>query len=362
MIKNIFGKSVKFIFEDERVAKTLSNELALYMDSPHSNIDVEVIFVKKMINIKYQYISPAIHTTTHNGFLAHYGSSKVFYIKKENVLKIYIEILKTSLLIKCISVDFNTALESVGTILHELVLVPMTYFYDDLTIVHASSFKNKNTNKVYLIGGTGGVGKTSLELLYCKKNNYSFISDDIAVVDNKGNVYPNLSFPKIYAYNVGSDKEFEKFVLSNDSIYGKFQWHFIKMLRGEKRVRRRLSATTLYGQVEQNSSNINNYNILARNNQQKDITKERIANIDDVVQNTLNIIKNEYHTFHQHIVWHEYNCLINNIKPIIRLEQSFATTKEILYSCFRNTENYYIKIPNNLKHSDFISNMESYIG
>lgn len=361
MIKKIFGKNVKFTLNDDRVKDILLNELSLYLDSKDSDIDAEIIFVKKIAEQdEAEYISPSIHVTYNNGFLADYSGCKILY-KNENILKIYVQVPETSMLIKFISVDFNTAIETVGTILHELVLVPMTYFFDDITIVHASSFKNNITNEVYLIGGTGGVGKTSLELLYCKKDNYSFISDDIAVIDNKGNVYPNLSYPKIYAYNVAEDKEFEKVVLSNDSLMGKIQWNFIRKTRGDKRVRRRLSPVKLYNDIEKDKSNINNYIILTRNNMIDKINLDENISTENIVQATLDVIYNEYSAFHDHIKWHEYNCIINNIEPTLKLDDIFKRSQEILTSTFKNVNKQYIKIPKNYGHQDFMNNIEEFL-
>ena len=110
MIKKIFGKNVKFTIDDDRVKDILIDELSLYKSSQSTEVDAEIVFVKKMINLNQsEYISPSIHTTYDNGFLADYSGCKILY-KKEDTLKIYIEIPETGLLIKFISVDFNTAI------------------------------------------------------------------------------------------------------------------------------------------------------------------------------------------------------------------------------------------------------------
>ena len=229
MIKQIFGKNIKFEIMDKQLENILINELKLYNSITTNKIDVKIHFTPKLIQLNEQYISPNIHTTTRNGFLADYGCCKILYLK-EDILKIYIEIRKSSFIQKFKSFDFNTTVEAVGTILHELVLIPMIYFFDNLTIIHASSFKNIKSGETYIIGGTGGVGKTSLELLYCKKNNFSFISDDIAVIDDNGNIYPNLSYPKIYAYNA-TNNNLTKLILSDDTFAGKIHWYLMKKIR-----------------------------------------------------------------------------------------------------------------------------------
>jgi len=361
MIKNIFGKNIKFVLNDDRVKLTLEKELNLYNNAKTSKYDVEIVFIQQMIDLGDEYISPSIHTTVNNGFLANYGDCKVLYKKENDILKIYVEMLETNPIIKFISVDFNSSIQAVGTLLHEMVLVPMTYFFDDLTIIHASSFKNIKSGKVHVIGGTGGVGKTSMELLFCKKDDYSFISDDIAVVDSDGFIYPNLSYPKIYAYNVADDKEFEKIVLSNDNMMGKFQWFFIKKLRGEKRVRRRLSPVKLYDTIEKEKVTISEYIVLSRNNLIDGIVVESIPNIDDSVDITFDVIHNEYNVFHDQIKWHEYNCIINNIQPIVKLDEVFKNSKIVLKQCLSSVDSKYIKLPKNMKHNDFMRDIEEFI-
>jgi hypothetical protein len=259
-----------------------------------------------------------------------------------------------------LSLDYKTTIEVVGTILHELVLIPMTFFFHDLAIIHASSFKDKKSKTSYMIGGAGGVGKTSLELLYCKKNNFSFISDDIAIIDDKGNIYPNLSYPKIYAYNVTNDSCFKKEVLSDDSLIGKIQWDFMKKVRGDNKVRRRLSPSKLYKNYETEKCLADNYYILTKNNLINNITKQHIS-VQDAVTATTNIVFNEYHTFFQHIKWHEYNCIINNTTPTLNFGDIFYRSTEILTKCFRGTNNNVLKIPKKISHKDFIENISDLI-
>jgi len=357
MVYKIFGKNIKFIFDDIRVENILLDELNLYPQVEKGSIDVEIYFVEKIVQEAKQYISPSNHISFFGGFQANYGRNIVKYIKTD-ILRIYIEVHDSDFIRKFIGIDFNSSIEGVGEILHELVLIPMIHFFDDLAIIHASSFRNLDTDEVYVIGGTGGVGKTSTEIMFCLKDNFSFISDDIAVVDNEGNIYPNLSFPKIYAYNVDGNDSIKQVILQNDNLIGKFQWYFIKTLMGPKRIRRRLSAKVLYKKYENDKQCISKYFILTKNNLIDKMKKNKFNNLNDVVSVTQKVIENEYHVFYQHVKWHEYNCMLNNITPILTLEDIENRQNYILNKSLQNIENYVVSIPKDISHKDFLLNIE----
>ena len=52
--------------------------------------------------------------------------------------------------------------------------------------------------------------KTSLELELCNRYNKNFLADDIVVVNDKGKAFPNLSYPKIYGYNLKNNKSLKR--------------------------------------------------------------------------------------------------------------------------------------------------------
>ena len=355
---NIFSKNVKINCDNSNIQQALLYELSGY---PESNIDpdVNVVFVEEINVERDMFISPSHHSTFEGGFVARFGGVTVlFQIKK----CLYIEIMlhDPKWRSKLISYDFTTVAESIGTIIHELVFVPMTYFFDDLALVHASAFKEINSGETYMIGGTGGVGKTSLELLFCRKSNYSFIADDIAVVNAAGDIFPNLSFPKIYGYNTAGDKLLEEMLLSKDSKFGKLQWHLRKKILGGNKVRRRISPFLVYNNVECKAVQISNYVNLVKSSHESEISKISLHK-NDAVQSTLHVIKNEYHTFHQHITWHEYNCTIHGIEPVITLNGSFADMRNVITDAFARANLSTLKLPAGIRHSEFMSSVEEYI-
>lgn len=356
MLYKIFGTTVSITSENKDLGLLIRKEMECYPLSEEA-IEVEVNFVNKITLTDVYSNSPSIHSSFREGFLASYGKNRIIYSKKD-ILKIDVEISKRTntfkdKLVKFINIGFKNNIEEVGAILHELVFVVMNYFFINKALIHASSMKNRKTEKVILFGGTGGVGKTSLELLLCRKLGYSFISDDIAVIDKDCNIYPNLAHPKIYAYNVEGNADLENLLFSDKNYYDKFQWKVLKKLRGLNKVRRSISPSKIYQSVEKDRNMMDEYYILSRNNLSTNIEIEEISANEASIM-TLKIIQNEYHAFTQHIVWHEYNAMLLKNNPILVLEDIHKNWLDIYQEVFKNIKCFNIKIPINFDQKEFL--------
>jgi hypothetical protein len=353
IMDNIVGITI----EDKEVKEILMNELKLYEeDRGKTNIN---IYIVDKIKFDYKYSNtPSIHKTFNNGFLADFGSNKVLYKRKNNITEIYLEInMKKNFLRKFLNIAYRYNFENIGHIIHELILVPANFFIHNKAIIHASSMKHRITGKTILFGGTGGVGKTSLELLLCRELEYNFISDDIAIVDNNGIIYPNLSFPKIYAYNVVENIELKNLIFQDKNVIDKLQWSFRKKLRGNSSVRRALSPLYLYNNIETKENKIDEYYMLYKSKTVNKIAIEKL-NFEDAADMTLQIIKNEYHSVFQHITWHEYNCKLMGFKPILELDDMLNRWLDLYLQIFKNIQCYTIKIPMDINHDEFLSVMK----
>jgi len=353
----IMGNIVNITIENKEIEEILMNELKLYeKDTGEENINIYIVD-KIELNDKYSN-TPSIHKTFDNGFIANFGSNKVLYKKENQIIDIYLEIdMRKSFLRKFLSMAYKYNYETVGQIIHELILVPANFFIQNKALIHASSMKHERTGKTILFGGTGGVGKTSLELLLCRDLEYSFISDDIAIVDNSGAVYPNLSFPKIYAYNVVGNVELRNLIFKDKNIIDKFQWNLKKRLRGDSSVRRALSPLYLYKKIEIKKRNVDEYYMLYKTNTVDNITIEKL-NYRDASDMTLKIIKNEYQSVFQHITWHEYNCKLMGFNPILKLDDILDRWLDLYMQLFKNIQCYTVKIPIDIKHDEFLSEMK----
>ncbi len=346
----IFGKTVEINF-DENKFKKLKDELSLY---PVSNKNADVIInIVKNLNIPDDYIqNPKTHYTFKNGFLANYGP-QIMYIKDNNLLKIFLgEPSQVSFIKRLSNMEFASIEEQIGQILHELVLVPMNYFFNDRFLIHSSAFKSPD-GKTFLIGGTGGIGKTSLELYLCREKKFKFIADDILIMDKTGNVFPNLAFPKIYGYNVKGKRNIKKVLLSERSLFNKIHWNLSMKFRGESKVRRKISPLKLYDSYLDSGTNANDYFILVRDKNVKKLAKEPIS-VQLATEVTLKVIQNEYSIFHQHIIWHEYNALLKNLNPIISLNEIYSNWKSLSHQAFKNLNLYIVRVPEKYDHQEFL--------
>jgi len=348
----IFGKSVEIKFDEKR-HKNLRKELSLY---PVTDEEPDVVInIVTELDIPDDYIrNPKTHWTFSKGFLADYGHTQVAYLVDNGVLKIFVkEPSKIGLAKRLLNMEFATAEDMMGQIIHELVLVPMNYFFPDRFLVHCSAFQSPET-KTFLIGGTGGIGKTSLELFLCREKNFKFVADDMTVVDKTGKVYPNLAFPKIYAYNVKGKKDITKLLLSERSLSNKIHWYLSLRIRGENRVRRKVSPLKLYGSYLSTETKASTYFILIRDKNVTKLVREQIIP-ELAAELTLRIIQNEYYGFHQHIVWHEFNARLKKIKPVVRMDETFTNWRKMSVEAFRNMDLYIVRVPERYVHEKFIT-------
>ncbi|MBA1420216.1 MAG: hypothetical protein FAF03_04965 [Epsilonproteobacteria bacterium] len=356
MIYEIFGRNIQINIENIQLKNILKEELQHYLIN-NKNADVIITIGEHFPKEQEFSNTPTIHKSFKNAFLSDYGSYKILYINDVQ-LNIYVSMENiNNFLRKFISIDFRENYDRIGHIVHELVLVPLNLFFNDRALIHASTMKNLYNGRTVMFGGTGGVGKTSLELLLCRELNYSFISDDIAIVTKDSGVYPNLAYPKIYAYNVENNKSLEKILFSNKPYIDKLQWNFIKKYRGNNRVRRSISPSKIYNSIEVNKNYVDEYYVLFKTNTVTSIEIFPITE-EEATSVSFKIIQNEYQSVFQHIIWHEYNCELMNFSPLITMKNINQVTVDIYENFFKKVKCYKIKIPIDIKHDEFLNQMK----
>lgn len=113
------------------------------------------------------------------------------------------------------------------------------------SFIHASALtKNKRTIAVL---GKGGVGKTSAMLKLCSENDWRYLSDDLAVIDDDGVAYRSPARLQVYAYNTQGYPQLEQRLLHGRTLFDRLQWSLRRQLLGVNKVRRRVSAEFLFG-------------------------------------------------------------------------------------------------------------------
>ena len=349
----IFGRKFRVIF-DGVVSGKFCEEMSIYniankgCDQSKASLyyDYEVIFTNNinfLSDVAYAN-PPTFSLLKDNSFVVDYGHSIIQY-KLFNVPgKVTVVPRKLPFFWKILSMEYRNVLENLPQIFHELVVIPLMFFEKDKFPVHASAVYDKALKQVIMFGGTGGVGKTSIELLLAKNARYSFFADDFCVVDRDGFVFPNLAYPKIYGYNIEYNRDLRKRLLEKESFFSRCHWFVHYYLRGPNKVRRKINPTNLFiGGVQRCKQRLGRYFIICRASV-KDLVLENVS-VDRAVEATIEIVKNEYHSFLKHVRWLNVNLILagEDYSKLGKFNLDFSW--EILKEAFRNVDLYLLKIP-----------------
>lgn len=352
--KIIFGKRIQFNTDDYIIESILLDRFKLY---PNFESDEEVI-----VNInqdkpkKYEIVSmnPKLHTSFEKGFEAIIGNSKISWNFGEKLeINAYIDAPKKSIITfakKVISREFNASSKKIiDQIIYEQVLVPTMYYFENYALIHSAGFKYKG--KTFLLGGTGGTGKTSASLEIAKYDDTAFINDDMSVIDSNGDIYPNLAYPKIYAYNTVGDKELETSILIDKSLGNKLHWKIMKKIN-IARVRRKIAPNHLFKSVTTDKLPLDYYIILFKD----DVTKMHIQEIskEAAIDSTIAVMQSEYSgIFNNHVFWHEFNSIMKNKYSSISMKKVTDNWRNVLNSAFNNKKLLKLSIPLDISHTEY---------
>jgi hypothetical protein len=334
--KVIFGKNVKFLVYQRKIKEILESELSIYLDTKESH---DLIIHVSSSPVQLSNVSENDVITHLNSKLANIQfvgngldiAEIVFEIKKPiNKLHAFIQ--------RMMSLGYNDRVERVGLILHEQVLVPYAIFFAGLSPIHGSAMSIND--KVVIFGGKGGVGKTTLELEFCLDGEARFLSDDMVILDFENYIYPNLNFPKIYAYNTKGRDSLLKSLRSGATLIDKIHWNF-RALYNSSKVRRRQNPKKMYGRLETNKRKLDYYYMLRR------------AEIDDFVINKLS--KDEAVNRTMNILGEEFNNLFNDLKSndLVNRDNILNKWQSTLVFIVGNVNCYEVLIPKNMSHHNF---------
>jgi len=362
----IFGKIVEITIEhpaEELIKIDLEKGFSLYSkadESKKTNIKITICQEFKKFKIISQ--NPSVHQEIENGFIAKFLKYDIAYQQVEDQLVINIKLKTTAnkllkYLKKVNNIEYENIEGRISSVIHEMVLIPATYFFDDLTLIHSSTF-TKNDSAI-MVGGTGGCGKTSLGIELCMNHGYKFVNDDIAVVDDAGKTWPNLAFPKIYGYNLTGNMKLRNLVFKDRGIADRVIWKMKYSLLGADKVRRKISPVKAFGGYQSEPVQLTAYYLLSRVNTEnisiKDIKAVNAAEI------STKIIQQEYFAFNNHILWHEVNCRINKTEPILKLSAVIGKMENVNKTVISKLKCKSIRIPINIKHQKYISEVSKMI-
>ena len=139
-------------------------------------------------------------------------------------------------------------------------LIHQKILQDGGAFIHASCVARSDSAVV--ISGWGGAGKTSVATELTDSNEWKLVSDDLCLVDSRGDVQPYLKRVQIYPYNLDSRKAIE--LIQDRSLRSRINWKLRSIAVGEKSVRRRVLPHELYPVVDRESVNISHAVYLLR--------------------------------------------------------------------------------------------------
>jgi hypothetical protein len=352
--KLIFGKPYKFTVEEEVYASSeILEVINCYPSANESSGAFEIKFLQNISNEDRPLaVDPAAFRRYRDSFSFNFGSVDLrFYPGREGSGKIIANVAKPrtgviGLIRRAWNMEFPTIFDNVVQIFHELILIPSVYLHSDLALIHAASVEK--SGKALLFSGTGGVGKSSSILHFSKQEEFSFCSDDICVVSAKGEVFPNMAWPKIYAYNI-TDKYSKKLALNNRNLISRI--HFNTRVFLGMSARRKVDPRLMYKKVLTNSAILAGILFLKREN----VVRPKVAPIScsSASKMIIGIMETEYFVFHKLLEWENYNATSLGLPPLLTMEQVRSSWKQVLESFLETGSVEKLSIPLDNQFGDF---------
>ena len=359
--KRIFGKTYQFTCIDRNSALLLGS-VGLYPDASDSPVDISINIVDKIEEGGCVSQNPAIFFKCQDGIITKFPPCTIKWkrkvVSKPIEIDLHIPTARRGIraeISKFRSREFSTDIEVFEQILHELVLVPSTYFFEDLSLVHAAVLAVNN--EAILLAGTGGTGKTSALLALRNDDRVSFVSDDIAVISKDGRVFPNLAWPKVYGYNLSS------YITKHELLKGRgrldrFQFNY-KLRKNPKAVRRKVRPDRLYREFKNDGIPISKIIYLFRDHSSEIRTTPLKRGL--AIRMGIDIMKTEYTIFHNHLLWDVYNSLPLNESPVLDLNLVFERWATNLEQAFEDKTIQLLHIPREIAHEAYLDFMNKFI-
>lgn len=353
-VYRMMGRNVQVCFDASKGAAILQDELEAY---PPLAPTVAPDLVVRYAPVEYdglRFANPTVHCEMEDGFIIRGRMATVrFRLEGDRLLGVdfYPASARSPLmrgLRRMADMQYTSREERAGVIFHEWVACPAAYWAPDLALVHASSFSD--ARGVTLIGGTGGTGKTSLALELCRRHGFRFVADDISFVGEDGHVWPNLAWPKIYAYNVEGDPELARRLLGGRTAADRLHWALHRR-RGATFVRRRMAPADLYDGVDREGGPLYRYVILVREDRSdihiSDLSPARAATM------SIQVMQAEYAGFHNHLHWHAVNRAAEDRPPSVSVSEALHRQRDVLARVLGQAQCQIARIPRSMEHGAF---------
>jgi len=344
MKKIIFGKC--YAFSGEAVhERHLAECLALYQDAGDAAPQVAIRIMHALPPRVPAAINPKSHRTFARGMLTSFPPADVYWgWSDDGCLEIDVALkvrqgVKHGIK-KLLSTEFASELELLEKVLHEFVLVPSTYFFDDVAPIHAACVTVDGV--ACLLAGTAGVGKSAAMIALRQNHRVGFVSDDIVIASSAGpQVYANMAWPKIYGYNCNGDT-LKGELLAGRGWVDRTQFR-IKSRMDSASARRMIRPDRVYHHVESAPVALSRLYYVIR----EDVPGIRVAALDaaNAVDMTIDVVRAEYSIFHDHLHWERYNALATGTAPMLTMDRVIANWRSALAKCFAGVACFKVSIP-----------------
>lgn len=362
---HVFGRRVTVHPGGGVAGRVLREELAAYptwdgAGDPDLTLTVEAPEAHGATASGVLSSNPSTHIEREDGFTARYTMASVDHTWREGqhrALGVRVHRPASGLwraAQRAADMQFASREARAGMIAHELALVPAMVLDPERLPIHASGLQAPDGG-ILLLGGTGGVGKTSLGLELGRHAGYRFVADDIAVLDASGQVYPNLAYPKVYGYNMVGHDDLRASVLHGRGVLDRLHWHAHKA-RGLDKVRRRASPEALYGPVSTGGP-LARYVVLARESR-TDLRLDPVG-ADEAAEVSVRVLQTEFAAFLKHLQWHAYNRALLGREPFTTPEAVAGRWREGLAQALGTAECVVARIPIGMEHGRFRREMRA---
>jgi len=356
MKKLIFGRCYSFSSEANQQA-LLAECLALYADAGNIEPQVEIRVVQAISRRNPSSINPKAHRKFAHGMLTSFPAVDVYWgwsrggcLEIEVALKIRHGIKHQ--IQRLLSIEYASDVESFEQILHEFVLVPSAYFFNDVAPIHAACVTVDGN--ACLLAGTGGAGKSAAMLALRQNEKIGFVSDDIVIVSAATlHAYANMAWPKIYGYNCAGN------ALKREILAGR-GWidkaHFsVKSWMNSASVRRKIRPDRLYHHVESASTPLSRLYYAVR----EDVPDIRVSHlgVSNAVEMTIDVIRAEYSIFHDHLYWEQYNAAATGTTAMLTMEEVIANWRLVLSKCLAGVACFRVSIPFDMDQAVYRNSM-----
>ncbi len=337
---------------DARVRAVLERETSAYrrLDAGDA-VDIRVSVLETLPPARPFAMNPSIHRELDDGFEADFGPfltarwrRRPTHVDVEMVIHEPVRALVRQLR----NAEFHRPRDDAGKHLHELMLVgtAQMFFPDRLLFVHGSALAAPDGGGV-VVGGTGGVGKTSLSLELARGSGYRFLADDMVGVDAHGVVHLNASWPKIYAYNVAGDPELERRLLDGRSALDRLHW--IARRGTPARVRRAIDPRALYGPVAESAPLRRVYLVFRTGD--PDLRVDAIGP-DGAAALSARILDAEHAELGRHATWTSVNRTIAS-RPPLTPSWGAAAWSTLLAPRFASARAFVVRVPVGMPNPEY---------